>query len=120
VEARSLLSSGVPLQSDGEVTPLKSPASNTSLGPVGSKYARSCLKKFSRSWSFSAHAEAQIFIIHASLKTPAIPPPNVSRLILLRYVPSLSSIAVPLLSMPSLMNAPEPQRGCEVVVCYFL
>ena len=42
---KALLTLGLPVQSDGEVTQLKSPASGTSPELVGSKCARSWVKK---------------------------------------------------------------------------
>jgi len=44
---------GEPVQSDGDIQ-FKSPASNISLWHVGSRYARSWVKIFSRSCLFSA------------------------------------------------------------------
>ena len=101
---RDLLKLGGPVQSDGEVTHLKSHANNISFELAGSKYARSWLKKVSRCCLFSALDGAYIFIIHVSLKSPGIPLTDGSRLMLLRDTPSSSSIAVLLLSMPSLAN----------------
>ena len=54
MEDKALLTLGLPVQSDGEVTHLKSPASSKSPELVGSKCARSWVKKASRSYLFSA------------------------------------------------------------------
>ena len=54
MDDEALLKLGVPVQSDGDVTQLKSPAINMSLEFAGSRYARSWAKKVSCSCLFSS------------------------------------------------------------------
>ena len=111
-----LLCGVVPVVSMGLTTQLKSPATTSSVGFVGSSKGRCLLKKSSLSFFFSAPDGAYTLTYHIPSISTAIPLPVGRRVIVPVRKPSFVTMAVPRRSVPMLICEAYPRMWVMVLL----